>query len=136
MKKNIILSLFASLLVFSCTDEISTAPSLNELTEVKFDLQGGFQDGEVSIKIDDKHYFTAPFRGVQPTAGPQATFTTYISRGKHQIIVRRLIDFRISNLKTDSASIDIGSSEKYWVGLVVWEDSLYVQVQDSAFYYL
>lgn len=123
-------------LFISCTKENSTCPGFDEKVEVQFDLITGFND-EVSIKIDEKYYFTAIITGIEYLAGPQATFTTYLSRNEHDLyIYKREFDSIFRSPQIDSTKIVIGSSEKYCIGLSVYPDTMLIIVQDSSFFYI
>ena len=126
-----------SFILIACSKENTTCPIIDEKVEVQFDLQTGFGDNAVSIKIDDEYYFHAMLTGIELLAGPQASFTTYLLQGEHNLnIQRNHIDNYFGNAKLDSTVIFIGTAEKYWIGLSVYSDSLYISIQDSRFFYI
>ena len=123
-------------LLISCSKDNSTCPNYNEKVEVQFDLVTGFDD-EVIIKIDDKYYFSAIITGIEYFAGPQASFTTYLSRNEYNLYIRRRkLDSNLGTYQIDSTKIVIGTSEKYWVGLSASPDTILVIVQDYSFGYI
>ncbi len=120
----------------SCSDEDSTSSNNDDLVEIQFDLQTGFDNVAVSITENDNNYFHAIFTGIESLAGPQASFITYLSEGGHNIkIIRTQLD-NITNVRIDSCEFSIGSSDKYWVGMSIYSDSLHITIQDSSFFYL
>ena len=134
MSKTFQLMLLMICFLSSCSENISDPNELT-LTEVKIDLQTGFQNDDVYIRIDDKLYFYALFSGGERFSGPQASFITYLTKGQHEIEVRRLINYNIYNIEFDSLFFEIESADKYWIGIGIWSDSLYISFQDSAFIY-
>jgi hypothetical protein len=136
MKLSFFIPFILSFLIVACFKENSTSPNIDKKTEVQFDLQTGFAD-EVHIKVDDKFYFHAISTNIEYTAGPQASFVTYLSKDKHKVFIyRKKIEGPFGDVQSDSTVISIGTSEKYWVGLSIYSDSLYFLIQDSSFFYI
>ena len=133
-----ILSIILFLTFSACSEDNPVSANTENLTEVQFDLQTGFANVSLSIMEENKNYFGGMFTGIERLAGPQASFITFLAQGKHEFIIRRTQLDNITLFKMDTCEIDIGGSEKYWVGIGVNTntDSLYYVVQDSGFFYL
>ena len=102
------------------------------IVEVQFDLQEGFGNQTVTVKEDDIIYFQS-FIESEPFSGPDAYFTTLLSRGKHFI---ELIREQDSTVSRDTTEISIGRlSDKYWVGYIFYPDTIITKIQDTAFGY-
>jgi hypothetical protein len=135
MKICLIILFAFSINFISCSNNNPISSNNHDLVEIQFDLQTGFVNVSVQIIENGKYYFNAFFKGIEPLAGPQASFITYLSQGDHYIITRRT-PFNYTNIKKDTTKIMIGNSRKYWIGMGVYSDSLHVVVQNSAFIYI
>jgi hypothetical protein len=122
----------------SCSEDNPTSSNSENLIEVQFDLQTGFSDVALSIMEDNKYYFSGIFTGIELLAGPQASFITFLPQGEHDLVVIRTQLDNITNFKMDTCVVEIGESDKYWIGMGVNSNSdlLYFAVQDSGFFYL
>jgi hypothetical protein len=136
MKIYTILFMMCILHIIACSDDNPASSMSADLVEVQFDLHSGFYDVAVSIRENDTYYFEAFFTGIEPLAGPQASFTTYLATGEHCLIMRRRPFNFYSPSKYDTTKITVGDAEKYWIGIHAYPDSLHVVVQDSAFMYI
>ena len=119
----------------ACTEENILAPP-NELKVVQFDLQYGFEDKYVSITVDTTNHFSARLSPAAPLAGPLATFTTPLEKGEHMLIISTHSLESVFHSFSDTTSISIGESQKYFIGIQKYPDSTIVQVQDSSFFYI
>ena len=68
-----------------------------------------------------------------PFAGPLTHFTTYLTRGTSRLFVLWGSHSLQEPTYQDSAHVEINDAEEYFIGLRVWDDTLGVQVHDSAF---
>ena len=104
------------------------------LVKVTIDMQSDFK-GSVRIKINNMVYFSSILSGELPFAGPQASFTTYLSRGTHTMEVRYYGKSGTENKKI--ISFELHNAEEYYVGLRTdQEEELLLTVQEKPFGYV
>jgi hypothetical protein len=128
----ILLYVFLPLFLFSCSeDEIVDATDNSVM--VSFELQSGFESKTVRISIDSIIYFQASLSSGVPFAGPEAQFSTILSREKHILIVSWWESF--ATYRIDSVEFALGQSAKYFIGLNIISDTLSVDIRDSSYLY-
>lgn len=116
-----------------CTEEV-TAPEENSVN-VEVHLQQGFADQWVWIQINGQLIFNALLSAWEPFAGPQALFSTVLPRGRNGLEAGwRSLAWDTPALK-DSTDFQLGSADRYYIGLRIADDTLQVVLQDSAFAY-
>ena len=124
------LSITLLLLPFSaCSDDKVTDSAL---TETEIHLVAGFY-GNVVIMGDEVEIFRAYLSGIESLAGPQAKFLTYFPMGSTELTVRW---GTLESSGEDSGEVQIGSADKYYVGLIISDSALVVIIQDTPFHYL
>ena len=138
MKVSVFIIFLFSIYIISCSEDSPTSSSDEDLVEVQFDLQTGFDNVSLSIMEDDRYYFNAMFTGIELLTGPQASFTTFLPAGEHTFIIRRTQLDNFTNFKIDTCMFNIGKADKYWIGIGVNSDSdsLFYIVQDFSFFYI
>ena len=133
---NISIVIFITLITTGCAEEKIVSPS-NELVMVQVDLQYGVEGHFVYLKFNNIEYFRAELSESVPLSGPLAIFVTYLPRGSNNLYAFwRSNGYQIGPSNQDSVYINLGDAEKYFLGVGISNDTLNVQVQDSAFPYL
>lgn len=136
--------LILALVIISCSNDNSVVePDKNtddnsslKLFSVNIDLLSGFEGQTVYLRIDSLKYYNALLSEYVPVAGPLSSFKTFLEEGNHKLfLIRNRLD-GTNSTKVDSTEIEIGNFEKYFIGLSVYNDSLYVLIQDIQFKYL
>ena len=120
---------FSIMMLTACSDR-----TLNEtdsvLTEVH--LQSGFF-GQVIILVNDEKVYDAVMSSQQPLSGPQGQFTLSMTRG----IATVKVSWGSSGAQlTDDSSVQIGSSDEYYLGITIVENALSLKIQTFEFLYL
>jgi hypothetical protein len=131
-----VLPLLLSLFFLSCSEDDSLAgpPPLAKTT---IDLQFGFRSRGVDILADSNRIFFALMDSAELLAGPQASFVTYLSQGRHVLIVRRLTFASSPPPFSDTLTLVLSSLHDCFVGLQIAEgDTVAMVVQDHPFGYL
>ena len=117
------------MLIAACSGR-SLDESDSALTEVH--LQSGFY-GHVTVWVNDEIVYDEIMSDQVPFAGPQDKFSLSISRGTALIKV----SWGASDSKmTDDFSVQIGSLDKYFLGINIVNNSLSLTLQNTEFLYL
>ncbi len=139
MKLITILIIITSIFICeSCKEEtISNPVNYNDIILVKaqVDLQSGFAGKVVTIRFNKESVYHSILSDIVSLAGPEATFITYIPKGENNLFVYTQNPNLPSEYFIDSAIVNIGDKEKYFLGLQI-ADSLKCIVQDSSFLYM
>jgi hypothetical protein len=122
-------------LIVGCIEEKIISPD-GEIVKVTVDLQQGFEGASIRVSANEEGIFRAELSTSVPLAGPQAYFVTYLPRGMSQLLVSWEFPYQPLPSRKDSADVDIGDAEQYFIGLSAYGDMLNVLVQDSAFAYV
>ena len=134
--RNILLWITLVFLLVSCNEKSATEPD-DVLSMVSVELQQGFAGHLVILEFNDEEYYRAELSESAPFAGPLASFSTYLPRGKNMLRAFWQSDgYQVGPYKEDSLIIEIGDAKKYFLGISAYEDSLYHVIQDIGFTYL
>ena len=134
--RNIFLAVILLFLLINCAEENIDSPG-DELVAVRIDLQYGFQSHHVLIKFNGDQYFNTTLSESVPFAGPLAIFSTQLPRGLNRLnAFWSSNDNQVLSSFQDSVDFQLDDAEQYFIGLSVYNDSLYFIVQDSTFVYM
>lgn len=128
LKKSLAFSLLL-LLFTACDEELVSNPILIE-TEIH--LISGFS-GNVVIKSNEVELFRAYLSGIESLAGPQAKFLTYFPMGSTELTVRW---GTVESSGEDSGEVQIGSANKYYIGLLLSDSTMVIIIRDTQFQYI
>jgi hypothetical protein len=137
MSRTIALLVFGVCLVpwLSCTQE--TFVDMREAgVPAKVDLVIGFEAREVRVYFNGQLSYSAILGTNAPLSGPIAEFQTTLSRGTNLVVVESWLQFSAETYSKRTANVTLGDSEKYFLGLILQNDGLNVNVQDTPFLYL
>lgn len=136
----ILILLLISFTLISCIKEkiVNSNDELNcELVLVQIDFQSGVADNRIQIEFNDEIYFSSMFSKYVPLAGPMATFTTYLARGENKLhIFGQLLSAPQQTYYQKNTFINIGSDDKYYIGIVLSSGDFVITVQENPFGYL
>lgn len=132
-----ILAISLSLAFISCDEDNVTGNGVN-LVRVNVDLQYGFEGNFIRVKFNENLYFSADLTEEAPLSGPLATFITYLPRGLNQCNVFWQDNYgQVGQpFHLDSTDVYFGDSEKYYIGISVSSDTLFIELQEEPFNYL
>jgi len=104
--------------------------------KLHIDLQDGFAGKAVRIRLNGQERFQALLSEAEPFAGPQASFTTRVSLAQIRLAASWVcMDAAACAARSDSADLNLGGLDTYYIGLAVIDDSLEVRVLDRPFLY-
>jgi hypothetical protein len=133
----VILIVTIFLIISSCKEESVTNPVTenNNLVKANVDLQSGFAGKIVVVEFNKERTYQSNLSNIVSLAGPEASFITYIQKGKNNLFVLTQNPELPSEYFADSTIINIGDKKEYFLGLQI-SDSLKCIVQDSSFFYM
>jgi hypothetical protein len=128
---------FLSALIFlfllnSCTDKSTTNP-VDDLIQVRIDLQSGFDGKFVLIEGNGQIIFNARLSESVPFAGLLATFTTFFPKGNNEMFIYWGLNHPFQK---NSIEFILEDTRNCFIGLHLSDDKIYFQIQDSEFFYL
>ena len=100
------------------------------------DLVVGFTDQEVRIYINGQMCYTAVLGSSAPLSGPVAQFQAEVSRGANSIVVETRQALSGAAFTRRLANITIGESDKYYLGLILHDSALSINIQSTPFIYI
>jgi hypothetical protein len=119
----------------SCTRD--TFVDLRETAvPAKVDLVSGFQNRSVKIYFNDQLCYSATLGTNVPLSGPIADFTTTLYRGPNRLVVECWLQSPTNTYSKHTASVTVGDSHEYFLGLILQNDALTINVQDTQFLYI
>ena len=138
--KILLICFLISMSLITCKKSIvETDDESGGFVDVQIDLQSGFEDNWIQIKINGIKTFEAILSPIVFLAGPMASYTTNIPRGMNRLGVSwvPMADAIIpSPPREKNCDFQIGIAERYYIGLSIANDSLSIIVQDEPFLYL
>jgi len=128
------------LIITGCEKESGNPISQTAETNEKFvvaqiDLQIGFAGNFVHVKCNGTEYFQADLSKLSPLAGPEASLSTCLPRGQNVLYIYGRNNENRDETFEYITNFQLGENEKYYIGVVVGNNSIRVQVQDSIFNY-
>ena len=120
--------LISFIMFTACSERTLDVP---ETVLTEFHLQSGFY-GQVTIWVDNDKVYDQVMSSQVPIDGPQNQFTLPMNRGVASI---RVSWGESSSQLTDESSVRLGSSEEYFLGINIVDDSIDIRLQSSVFLY-
>jgi hypothetical protein len=102
----------------------------------RVDLVVGFANQEVRVFVNDQLSYSAVLGSSEPLSGPIAQFETMIPRGSNWIVVEYRLSTSGGAFARRSAQVNVGDSERYYLGLILQGAVLKINIQDTPLYYL
>jgi hypothetical protein len=137
MKKLKLTTVLFLMLMVSCKQE-TVVNSDDNTVPVDIDLQMGVENNYIKVYCNQRLSFQAYLSNSVPLSGPIATFSTYLNRNSNTVRVwwHSLSSSNGLEFKQDSSVFNLGTSDRYYIGIQIINDSLTLKVQDSQFGYL
>ena len=103
---------------------------------MQIDFQTGTEENRICLKFNDGTYFDAMLSNLLPLTGPVAEFTTCLPVGENKLyILGQYLGVATILTNEDSTIINLGNTEKHYIGIELSDNDFSFTIQESPFQY-